>query len=278
MTYLCLFIDIWLSFLYIEEAMEKLTKSLKEKLNLLLSELGENPAFTVADAVGVLKAKETTVRWVLWNLCDKGKIIRIGKGLYTFRSQGQHKSLPHLSAMAKEVKKIFEEAGLEFFISGLDILAGYMTHVPEKYPVLVFVGRENMDEAHDLLESQKIDSIIGDKVNEYKKIYRILPLSELTILRPTREFDYSKDGIAEPEKAFVDLYYEVTRASFPLSLEELGRIFLNMHRRIFINETRLSKVAIRRNLHHDVRYILNYKRISPHAFEFADILTRLEGD
>ena len=159
--------------------------------------------------------------------------------------------------MAKEVKKIFEEAGLEFFISGLDILAGYMTHVPEKYPVLVFVERENIDEAYELLKGQNIDSIIGDKVTEYKRIYRILPVDELTVLRPTQEFDFAKDGIAEQEKAFVDLYYEVTRASFPLSLEELGRIFLNMHRRIFINETRLSKVAIRRNLHHDVRYILN---------------------
>lgn len=258
--------------------MAKFTRSLKDKLNLLLKELGENPAFTVADAVGVLKAKETTVRWVLWNLCDKGKIMRIGKGLYTFRSQGYQKSLPHLSTMAKGVKMIFEEAGLQFFVSGLDILVGYMTHVPEKYPVLVFVETENIDEANELLKSQKIDSIIGDKVTEYKKIYRILPVGALTILRPTQEFDYSKDGIAEPEKAFVDLYYEVTRASFPLSLEELGRIFLNMHRRIFINEKRLSKVAIRRNLHHDIRYILNYKRISPHAFEFADILKHLDRE
>jgi hypothetical protein len=271
-------IDIFFNCLYIIEAMGKFTRSLKNKLNLLLKELGENSTFTVADAVGVLKAKETTVRWVLWNLCDKGKIVRIGKGLYTFRSQVDQKSLPHLSTAAKEVKKIFDEEGLEFFISGLDILAGYMTHIPEKYPVLVFVEKENIDEANELLKGQNIDSIIGDKVTEYKKIYRILPLIELIILRPTREFDYSKDGIAEPEKAFVDLYYEVTRASFPLSLEELGRIFLNMQRRIFINEKRLSKVAIRRNLHHDIRYILNYKRISPHAFEFADILTRLERE
>ncbi len=258
--------------------MEKFTRSLKSKLYLLLKELGENSTFTVADAVGVLKAKETTVRWVLWNLCDKGKIVRIGKGLYTFRSQVQQKSLPHLSTIAKGVKKIFEESGFQYFISGLDILAGYMTHVPEKYPVLVFVEKASIDEANELLIGQKIDSIIGDKVSDYKKIYRIFPLKELTILRPTQEFDYSKDGIAEPEKAFVDLYYEVTRASFPLALEELGRIFLNMHRRIFINEKRLSKVAIRRNLHHDSRYILNYKRISPHAYEFADILKRLERE
>ena len=258
--------------------MAKFTRSQKDKLNHLLKELGKNSTFTVADAVGVLKAKETTVRWVLWNLCDKGKIMRIGKGIYTFRSQVQQKILPHLSTIAKGVKKVFEESGIQFFISGLDILTGYMTHVPEKYPVLVFVERESIEEANELLKSQKIDSIIGDKVSEYKKIYRIFPFDELIILRPTKEFDYAKDGIAEPEKAFVDLYFEVTRASFPLSLEELGRIFLNMQRRSFINEKRLSKVAIRRNLHHDIRYILNYKRISLQAFEFAEILTRMERE
>jgi len=96
-------------------------------LNLLLKELGENSTFTVADAVGALKAKETTVRWVLWNLCDKGKIVRIGKGLYTFRSKVQQKSLPHLSTIAKGVKKIFEELGLtneariELFLWDLEI-------------------------------------------------------------------------------------------------------------------------------------------------------------
>lgn len=273
-----LFIDILCYFLYIVEAMAKFTKSLKDKLDVLFKELEEDSTFTVADAVGVLKAKETTVRWVLWNLADKGKILRIGKGLYTFRSQVQQKNLPHLSTIAKGVKKIFEESGFQFFISGLDILSGYMTHVPEKHSVLVFVEKESIEEANELLKSQKIDSIIGDKVSEYKKIYRIFPLNEVIILRPTKEFDYAKDGIAEPEKAFVDLYFEVTRASFPLSLEELGRIFLNMQRRSFINEKRLSKVAIRRNLHHDIRYILNYKRISPHAFEFAEILKRMERE
>jgi hypothetical protein len=79
-------------------------------------------------------------------------------------------------------------------------------------------------------------------------------------------------------QAFGNLYYEITRASFPHSMGELGRIFLNMQRRNFINETRLNKVAARRNLHHDIRYILNYKQISEHAHKFSDILDRLEKD
>jgi len=33
-----------------------------------------------------------------------------------------------------------------------------MTHVPEKHPVIVFVEKESIEEANELLKSQKIDS------------------------------------------------------------------------------------------------------------------------
>ena len=272
------FIDIPLYITYIKIAMAKLTKSLKDKFDVLSTQLGEESSFSVSDAVGVLKTKETTVRWVLWNLAEQGKITRIGKGVYTFRPKSDQVSLPHLSTLAKKVRKVLQESGLQFFISGLDVLSIYMDHIPEKYPVLVFVDKDNIDEAHELLKSQKIYSIIGNKVPEYSKIYWMIPFEDMTILRPTKEFDYAKNEIAELEKAFVDLYYEVSRASFPLSLGELGRIFLNMQRRNFLNETRLNKVAARRNLHHDIRYIMNYKRISEHAREFSEILKGSEKD
>ena len=272
-----LYIDISCYFLYIVDAMAKLTKSLKDKFEKLSKELSKYPSFSVPDAIGVLKAKETTVRWVLWNLADQGKITRIGKGLYTFRPKFNQETQHHLSELARKVRKVLQESGFHFFISGIDILVRYMVHVPEKYPVLVFVDRDAIEEADDLLKSQQINSIIGDKVPEYSKIYRLISLEEMVILRPTKEFSYAKDEVAEKEKAFVDLYYEVTRASFPLSAGELARIFLNMRRRNFIDEKRLSKIASRRNLHHDLRYILEYKRISVHAHEFVGILKELEG-
>jgi len=103
-------------------------------------------------------------------------------------------------------------------------------------------------------------------------------LGEIAILLKTKEFNYSYEGLAEPEKAFVDLYFEVTRASYPLSSGELGRIYLNMQMRGSINEKRLSKIAIRRNLHHDIRFILNYRKISEHAIKFTKILKNLEKE
>lgn len=258
--------------------MAKFTKSLKHKLNILTKKLGEHETFTVSDAVSALEMKETTVRWVLWNLVDFGKIVRKGRGVYSLRPQVKQIAHPQLSNLANKVKTLLEESGIQFFISGLDIIRGYMTHVPELYPVIAFIAQSNIEDVQSLLLDHKIDSIIGPKGEEFGKLRHFPSLGEIAILRPTKEFDYSIEGLAEPEKAFIDLYYEVTRSSFPLSLGELGRIYLSMQRRGAINEKRLSKIAIRRNLHHDVRFILNYKRISKHAFQFSEILKKLEKE
>jgi len=258
--------------------MTKLTKSLKDKLNILSTKIGENEAFTVSDAVSALEMMDTTVRWILWNLADLGKIVRIGHGVYSFRLQEKQIARPQLSDLANKVKTVFEESGVPFFISGLDIIKGYMIHVPERYPVIAFIEQTNIEDAQELLLNQKIDSIIGSKVGEFGKLQHFPSIEEIVILRPTKEFNYSREGLAEPEKALVDLYYEVTRGSYPLSLGELGRIYLNMQRRGTINEKRLSKVAIRRNLHYDIRFILNYKRISKYAFQFSEILKELEKE
>ena len=264
--------------MYCNDIMAKFTRFLKDKLNTLITKLGKNDTFTVSDAVSALEIKETTVRCTLWNLVDLGKIIRLGHGVYSLKHQEKQIARPQLSPLSHKVKSILEESGILFFISGLDILVGYMIHVPEKYPVLAFIEQPSIEDAQEFLIRQKIDSIISPKINEFEKFRNLPSLGEIVILRKTKEFNYSYEGLAEPEKAFVDLYYEVTRASYPLSLGELGRIYLNMRRRGSLNEKRLSKIAIRRSLHHDIRFILNHKRISGHAFKFTKILKNLEKE
>ncbi len=264
--------------MYCNDIMAKFTKFLNDQLGLLTAKLKKNETFTVPDAVSALEKKESTVRWTLANLVDLGKIAHIGHGVYSLKPREKQMASPQLSLLARKVKSILEESGILFFISGLDILVGYMIHVPEKYPVLAFVEQTNIENSQELLTRQKIDSIINPKANEFEKFQNLPSLGEIVILRKTNEFNYSYEGLAEPEKAFVDLYFEVTRASYPLSLSELGRIYLNMQRRGSINEKRLSKIAIRRSLHHDIRFILNYMKISEHAFKFTKILKDLEKE
>ena len=76
------------------------------------------------------------------------------------------------------------------------------------------------------------------EIKNYHVIRQLSSISEVVLIYHTNEFSYSKNEYASFEKAFVDLYYEVTRRQYPLPIQELVRIYRNMKRRISL-DTRL---------------------------------------
>ena len=96
------------------------------------------------------------------------------------------------------------------------------------------------------------------------------------MIRKTKEMKYQEKNLAEFEKAFFDMYYEITRNNYPLSLQELGRIFVNMKRRIYFDLKKLLKIASRKHLEHEFRLIINYDRINQKAYKFVDYLKEIE--
>lgn len=248
--------------------------NLEGKLKLLIKEFGGKNSFTVADAGEALKEKKSTLYWSLWKLVDEGYIWRIRRGVYSFTSGA--KIRPIFSSLGKKVFRTLGESGYRFFISGLDVLLVFMEHLPESYPVLVFVDKNSVKEVNELLTEKGLDPITYSEVKSYSGIRRLSSISEVVLLNGTNEFKYSEKGVASFEKAFVDLYFEVSRRDYPLSIQELIRIYLNMKRRIYLDKKRLIKIASRRSIHSDIRYLVNHENISEAAHKFVDNLKRLE--
>ena len=96
------------------------------------------------------------------------------------------------------------------------------------------------------------------------------------ILYTTEDFQYSSEGLASIEKAFVDLYFAITRNGYPLSLQELVRIYQNLSRLGNIDKKKLITVASRRNIQYDIRFIVENRFITDSAIEFGKILRREE--
>ncbi|MBA7565717.1 hypothetical protein ES708_07402 [subsurface metagenome] len=255
--------------------MERKKVNIEKKANIIRDKLSGKDVFTVSDAESVLGGKRSTIYWTLWNLSRNGYIYKVGNGLYSLEKK-EGTVEPILSHLAHSILDILEEGGHQFFISGLDILSVFMEHVPETYPVLLFADKYGIDDVYDLLSRNNIDVIIQEKRRGYAEIRDIPSIRELTLLYPTNEFAYSEKGLASLEKAFVDLYYEVTRSNYPLSVQELVRIYVNMKRRTSLNTNRLIKVASRRNIHYDIRYIVDHDYITKNAREFATILKKQE--
>jgi hypothetical protein len=242
----------------------KIRGSLGQKAEILRNKLGNQESFTIASAKEVLGKKDSTLYWSLWNLAEKGYIKRIGKGLYSFEKK-ESQIKPIVSNQAKRVWKILSESGDNFFISGLDILSIFAEHVPEYFPTLLYVDKNSKDEIITLLTRNNL--FIARNADYYRNIPK-----ESIMVYPTNEFNYSENGFASFEKAFVDLYYEATRNDYPLPLQEMARIYLNMKRRTFLDTNRLIKIASRRNIHYDIRYIVENEYITDKAKEFVNLI------
>lgn len=252
--------------------MSNIKRSLKEKAEFIKEKLKDAETFTVSDVSALIEEKKQTTYWTLWKLCQSGYISRIGKGLYAFHKK-EERIDPIISDPGKKVRDILNESGYDFFISGLDVLSVFMEHVPEAYPVLFFVERNGLNDIIELLQSKDIDVI---DMKNYPTISRVYSIKHPVLLNPTNEFQYTKDGIATFEKAFVDIFYEVSRRKYPLSLQELVRIYLNMKRRISLNTNRMIKIASRRSIQADIRYIVENPNISKDARRFVNYLENRE--
>ena len=247
---------------------------LEDKAALLRERFQDKPDFTISDAASVLQEKQSTLYWTLHKLTQNGYISRTGQGLYSFQNRGTESIQPILSTLASRMLNVLGETGHDFFISGLDILTVFMDHIPESYPVLLFAGKSDADEVADILSKNKIDVVPYTNIKDYSAIRRMSSVGELALLNPTQEFAYAANGLATFEKAFVDLYYEVSRRDYPLSIQELVRIYLNMRRRMSLNTNRMVKIASRRNIQQDIRYIVEHDAITDAAVEFVNNLRK----
>jgi hypothetical protein len=233
---------------------------LDDKAALLRQRFQDKPDFTISDAASVLQEKQSTLYWTLHKLTQVGYISRNGQGLYSFQNREAEPIQPILSTLASRILDVLRETGHDFFISGLDILTGFVDHVPETYP--------------DILSRNNIDVVPYTNIKDYSAIRRMSSVGELALLIPTQEFAYAANGLATFEKAFVDLYYEVSRRNYPLSMQELVRIYRNMRRRMSLNTNRMVKIASRRNIQQDIRYIVEHAAITDAALEFVDNLRK----
>ncbi|MBU0574780.1 MAG: hypothetical protein KJ704_00865 [Proteobacteria bacterium] len=187
---------------------------MEDKAALLRQRFQDKPDFTISDAASVLQEKQSTLYWTLHKLTQGGYISRTGQGLYSFQNRGAESIQPILSTLASRILNVLRETGYDFFISGLDILTGFMDHVPETYPVLLFARKSDAEEVADILSRNKIDVVPYTNIKAYSAIRRMSSVGELALLIPTQEFAYAANGLATFEKAFVDLYYEVSRRNY----------------------------------------------------------------
>ncbi len=252
-------------------------KALEVKYQILVKFLGDQSTFYVDEVQKIFpEMKKSSLYWNMSKLVDGGYLRRVRNGVYAFNEWKGKKSISLLGP-AEKIRDVLDETGLDYYISGLDILHKYMQHVPEQYPNIVFIRKESKAEISEVLHENNYTAI--EPVN-LKDIYENNVYSGIeepaVLLYQTENFVDSKNGLATIEKAFVDLYYAVTRNEYPLALQELVRIYENLVRLGNIDKKIMISVAAKRSIQYDIRFIVESKFITKQALKFVEILGKGE--
>lgn len=254
--------------------MEKVS-ALEKKYNAIEEKLREQTTFYMEDVQAIFPdMKQSSIYWNLSKMVEAGYLKRVRTGVYAF-NEWKGKTKIALTEDIKRVQEILDESGFGYFISGLDVLQRFMQHVPEQYPMLLFVEKS----AHDEIINYLLDGGFAVvKPSGIRQQYEDAILAGIEkkqiIVYDTENFDYENDGIATIEKAFVDLYFSITRNGYPLSLQELVRVYQNLVRLGNIDKKKLITVSTKRNLQSDIRLIVETPYITEEAMQFAMILRK----
>jgi hypothetical protein len=251
--------------------MGKRKSALEKKFDIIKNAFEGKSFFKVEDALNVLKSKKATLYWDLYNMVEHGYLIRLSKGKYTLNYNAMDDK-PLTSLLANKISNILQETGFQYYISGIDILLKHMQHVPDSYPLMLFADKYSREEIENVLLKNNIQVISPNELKTRDTVIKLNKLNDIVILYETSKFEYASEGFASNEKAFVDLYYEVTRQEFPLPLQELARIYLHMVLRGVIDKKKLIQAAYDRNTHYDIRFIVESKYINEAAFKFVDMI------
>lgn len=209
-----------------------------------------------------------TLRWRLHKLVQSGKLQRIGQGQYVLFEITNNNAVgyDYLQDLSKKVYNIAIDFGYDYYITGLDSLVGEILHIPEKYPVLIVIEDSGIDELQNaisenglLVFTEKDRGIFG-KPTVRDKI-------DVFILKG-KNFNFSKDHIAQKEKGFTDLYYAVTRLEYGVSVQELSRIYQNLIRNQSITPLRMKKAAIDRGVSTEINWLIELSKAPIKAREF----------
>ena len=251
--------------------------ALEKKYEIIKQNLGNQTTFCTDEVIPLFpELKKSTLYWNLSKLVEAGYIKRVRNGVFSFNDLKGRQGII-LCETAQKLKNYMDELGFYYYISGLDILAKYMLHIPEQYPVIAFIEKAAKEEIYNNLLAEGFEVI---EPQYTKKMYEDAMFSGShnmqVILYTTEDFQYSSEGLASIEKAFADLYFAITRNGYPLSLQELVRIYQNLSRLGNIDKKKLITVASRRNIQYDIRFIVENRFITDSAIEFGKILRREE--
>ena len=203
-----------------------------------------------------------TVSWHLHEELGKGTVVRQKHGEYVLSASipEQEERFGNIPELSRKAHEMLGKSGYDFYLSGLDCMNGLGFRVDGSYPVIVCT-RANTVKDVQLFLMREFDLAITEEEFDLLADPAVRNRIQFVVLSAD-DFSLQKDGFAYAEKAFVDLYYCVTRLEYPLSVSELPHV-LSL---IVPNAFRFRRATRDRGLSNELNFLLSYNRDFVKAF------------
>jgi hypothetical protein len=223
-----------------------------------LSQAVEDKVFTVDEAARVLDVKKNSAYAILRNLFKTKGLNRVSRGYYALVAiQSAVLTTPFLSTPTANVVAKLRNEGIRFYVTGLDILTSFFDQVPFSFPPLIYIERGSSDWALRSLADIDVPVLVNPKQGVISIARTMRSDVDPIILCETAEFAFVSGYLASTEKAFVDIYYEVTRGYYDFPVVDLAHMLINYYRIAPFNPVHMTGAARRRRIDREIRYMLD---------------------
>jgi len=242
----------------------------EEKAAAVLRRKFGNRLFSTADAYHVLKDHSRVVggysigsiHHLLYALCKNGKLIRLGRGVYTFSAISSpmkriasesvkisdNVTIELIPGKLVDATRVLKAKGIEFMVTGPSALAKFHHYVARRLLNLIYVITGSGEAVVDALKRESFRALLNPNLRDIELALANFSEADLFIIREFSALDGNKEGRALIERALVDSYFESTRRLIPYPEEEVARIFVNAFRSEPISLTKLTRFARRRGI------------------------------
>ena len=238
-------------------------------LEALKSRFGSE-VFGTEDAFRVLNREKRytkgTVYRILYDLCKKGSVERLGRGIYRIPRVVELKkrvivsdklTVELIPGPLNKARTLLKKKGVEFMITGGSVLYRFH-HLPRRLIHLIYVVRGAGELAVTLLREAGLRALFNPKRSEVNMALENFPERDIFVIREFSNLLGNIDGNASLERALVDLYFESTRGRIPYPEEEVGRVFSKVLRNERINISRLFMLADRRGIKEEMKALVKF--------------------
>lgn len=209
--------------------------------------------------------KETTFRWIIFNLKEQQIIASVSRGVFTLSVKPIFK--PETNKSEKKIFTAIEKQfpTLKFCIWSTRIVSEFMLHVPAKHITILQAEKEALEPIYNFLKTQKFGDIfiqpeekeIERYIYESEKAIVLLPLVSKSPLQKA-----NKVQTTTLEKLIVDLYSD-KKIFAAYQGSELAHIVNTAYNRYAIDFTKLFHYAKRRRKDIELRDFLKNKTDIP---------------